>query len=213
MYQTARSIRIRRAITGTCLSLAVVSTPMTAIMAQQAERAPEPGLAEQSPPATLQSAPPAAEASASAAAAKAVSAWSGLTSDGYPPLTASNGRLISAMRCKGSYCDNVYLGYEIVPGVNHATNYWTSYFSEEAPSSQVCSGPNNFMTGISCKGSYCDNVSLQCTLVSGKTKTTCKWMPWFSEEAEYSYLEPGYYASGLACRGSNCDNMSILACR
>jgi hypothetical protein len=216
MSQTARIVRILCTIGVACLSLAVVSTPMTTIMAQQAappERAPEPGLAEQSPPAALQSMPLASEAAAVSAAARAVSVWSGFTSEEYPPLTAANGQLISAMRCRGSYCDDVYLGYEIVPGVNHASNYWTPYFSEEAPNSQICSGPNNFMTGISCKGSYCDNVSLQCTSVSGKTKTTCKWMPWFSEEAEYSYLEPGYYASGLACRGRYCDDKSILACK
>ena len=195
-------------IISACFSLAVVST---ASLAQQAA-APEPGLADHSPPASLQSAPPTADINA-AVATQAVSSWSGSTSEEYPPLTASNGQLITAMRCRGSYCDNISLGYQNLPGVNHTTNYWTPYFSEEAPNSQICSGTNNFMTGISCKGSYCDNVSLQCTSVSGRTKSTCKWMPWFSEEAEYSYLEPGYYASGLACRGSYCDDKSILACK
>ena len=200
-------------LTAACLSFALM--PMTLGFTQQAapqERAatPEPGLAEESPPENLQAAPSTAAVTAAPAA---VDNWSPFTSEEYPPLTASNGQLITAMRCRGSYCDNVSLGYQTVLGLNHATNYWTPYFSEEAPNSQICSGTNNFMTGISCRGSYCDNISLQCTRVSGKTKTTCKWMPWFSEEAEYSYLEPGYYSSGLACRGAYCDDMSILACK
>ena len=199
-------------ITAAYLSFVVASMPTTVAVAQTA---PEPGLADHSPPANLQSAPLTGEATAALAAVAlaAVSNWSNSTSEEYPPLTASNGQLITAMRCNGSYCDNIRLGYQNVPGVNHGANYWTPYFSEEAPNSQICSGTNNFMTGISCKGSYCDNVSLQCTFVSGRTKSTCKWTPWFSEEAEYSYLEPGYYASGLACRGSYCDDKSILACK
>lgn len=141
-----------------------------------------------------------------------LSNWSTYTSEEYPPLTAANGQLISAMACTGSYCDNVYLGYQTVAGVNYTTNSWTTYFSEEGANSRVCGG-NSFMTGISCQGNYCDNVSLQCTAVTGKTKGTCKWMPWFSEEQEYSYLDAGYYAAGLACLGSNCDDFSIYACQ
>jgi hypothetical protein len=141
----------------------------------------------------------------------AVNSWSARTSEEYPPLTASNGRLISAMRCTGSYCDNVYLGYENVSGASYGANYWTGYFSEEGANNRTCAG-NYFMTGISCKGSYCDDVALQCT-DTRKTKVGCQWQPYFSEEAAYSYLPQGYYAAGLGCRGSYCDDKTIYACR
>jgi hypothetical protein len=161
--------------------------------------------AGQGPPSDLQTAP------AGAPAARAVSRWSLLTSEELPPVTAFNGHLVSAVRCTGSYCDNVALGYEAVPGSNHSTNGWTPYFSEEGTNWQICD--DGFMTGISCRGSYCDDVSLQCTRVLGVTKGSCAWQPWFSEEAQYSYLPQGYYAAGLACRGSYCDDLSIYACQ
>lgn len=163
--------------------------------------------AEEDPPTDLQSAPLAVTASS-----KYVSIWSPETSEESPPLTASNGQLISAMQCRGGYCDNVRLGYENIAGINHTTNSWTSYFSEEGTNYRTC-GANSFMTGISCRGGYCDDVSLQCTVATGKNRGSCKWMPWFSEEAQYSYLEPGYYAAGLACRGRYCDDFSIYACQ
>jgi hypothetical protein len=165
------------------------------------------------PPTDLPSAPAAQGSAEVAGVAAAVSNWSPFTSEEYPPLTASNGQLITAMQCRGSYCDNVALGYQNVPGLNHTSNSWTSYFSEEGTNYRICSGNNVYMTGISCQGSYCDNVSIQCTAVTGKSKTSCQWMPWFSEEQQYSYLPPGYYSAGLQCRGSYCDDMSILACR
>lgn len=142
----------------------------------------------------------------------AVSNWSPRTSEEFPPLTARNGQLVSGMYCGGSYCDNIYLGYQSVPGVNFTTNAWTSYFSEEGTNFRVCSG-NAYVTGLSCRGSYCDNISLQCTTVSGRNRGSCYWTPYFSEEAGYNYLPDGYYAAGVRCTGSYCDNKSIYACR
>lgn len=138
--------------------------------------------------------------------------WSGRTSEEYPPLTSSNKYLIDAMYCSGSYCDNVYIrNKRTYRTYDH--NYWTSFFSEEGTNYRTCSGSSNFMTGISCKGKYCDNVSIQCTNLINSTKGACYWTPYFSEEAGYSYLNPGYYAAGLRCKGSYCDNKSIYACR
>lgn len=138
--------------------------------------------------------------------------FSGYTSDEYPPVTASNSYLVSAMACSGAYCDNVALGYEYLAGANHTSNYWTPYFSEEGTNYQICSG-NSFMTGIACKGGYCDNITLQCTYISGKTKSgTCYWSAYFSEEQGVQYIPPGYYVDGVQCSGSNCDNKRMRYC-
>jgi hypothetical protein len=138
-------------------------------------------------------------------------AWSGATSEEYPPLTASNKNLINRMYCSGGFCDNVWINTAYT-GRNFGSSYWTSYFSEEGTNSRTCSG-NGFMTGISCNGSFCDNVSIQCTNLEATSRGYCFWTPYFSEEAAYSSVLPaGYYAAGLSCRGSYCDNKSILAC-
>jgi hypothetical protein len=210
MFKPSGNPRALSALAG--VSLAFVFSVAAVAAATGAEEGPPADLtkgSEKGPPANLPSAP------VGVPAPQAVSNWSPFTSEESPPLTASNGQLISAMQCTGSYCDNVALGYENLPGVNHTWNGWTSYFSEEGPPGAnriVCGGNNSFMTGISCQGSYCDNVSIQCTAVTGKTRTLCVWQPWFSEEARYSILPQGVYAGGLACRGSYCDDFSILAC-
>lgn len=215
MCKTTTTLRILGgALAATSLTFVLSTAPLTAAAAEQggsptADLPPPPPSA-----APAESAESAEFASSRAAVAlQFVSQWSTYTSEEYPPLTASNGQLISAMFCGGAYCDNIYLGYENV-GVNYTWNSWTTYFSEEGTYWRTCDGSNSFMTGISCQGDYCDNVSLQCTVVSGKTKTGyCYWTPYFSEEAGYSYLPDGYYAAGLACSGSNCDDLSILACQ
>jgi len=80
--------------------------------------------------------------------------WSGETSEEYPPLTASPGQLIGAMNCRGSYCDNINLFYQNVPGVTYGSNSWTSYFSEEGPNNSGICSRGYFMTGLSCRGHF-----------------------------------------------------------
>jgi hypothetical protein len=219
MSQTCNNSHILSVLAGVSLMFVFSAAAVTAVTAaEEGQPADLTEGSEKGPPADLKSAPTGAaerekrERELRAAAPRAVSNWSPFTSEEFPPLTASNGQLISAMQCTGNYCDNVSLGYENVPGLNHLSNGWTSYFSEEGTYWRTCGG-NSFMTGISCQGNNCDNVSLQCTVVAGKSRGSCQWMPWFSEEAQYSYLPQGSYAAGLACRGSNCDDLSILACR
>lgn len=202
MLQRMAILHFLGAVAATSLPFVLGVAPLTSAQAQE----------QAGPPADLPSAPAARAAVAPQAAPRAVSNWSAPTSEEDPPVTASNGQLISAMRCNGRYCDNISLGYENVPGANHTSSSWAPYFSEEGTYWRSCAGPSSFVTGISCRGRYCDNISLLCTVVSGKTKSSCKWMPWFSEESEFSYLDDGYHVVGLACRGSYCDDMSILAC-
>jgi hypothetical protein len=196
MSETSCSPRVLSALVGMSLTLILSAATVTA------------SAADGGPPSDLKSAP------VGVPAPRTVSSWSLLTSEESPPVTASNGQLVSAMRYTGNYCDNVALGYEGGYGgfgLNYSTNYWTPYFSEEGTNSQIC--PDGFMTGISCRGRYCDDVSLQCMRVFGRRKGFCTWQPWFSEEAQYSYLQDGYYAAGLACRGDYCDDLSIYACQ
>ena len=201
MSQTSINPRALSALAGVGLTLVFSAAAVTAVALVSA------GAEEKGPPADLKSAPMGAPAT------EAVSNWSPPTSEEPPPLTAFSANLISGMQCTGSYCDNVALGYEAAFGINYGRNSWTPYYSEEGTNWAICDGSTGFMTGISCQGSYCDNVSLQCTGVIGKTKGSCAWQPWFSEEAQYSILPGGYYAAGLACRGGYCDDFSIYACQ
>lgn len=75
----------------------------------------------------------------------------------------SGGKLVSGLKCKGKYCDNIS-GYTINTNLAKTGQWkWLSFFSEEH-GGKVC-GENQYVTGIGCKGSYCDNISLLCSSV------------------------------------------------
>jgi hypothetical protein len=80
------------------------------------------------------------------------------------------------------------------------------------------------MTGVSCSGSYCDNVKLQCAkLTSGHIDAGfCYWTGWQSEE-QGAWIDRGsftgcsasscdFFVNGAECSGSYCDNMRFWVC-
>lgn len=137
--------------------------------------------------------------------------YSPWTSDENPPYTCQNKYLTDFMQCSGSYCDKIAVGCEYVAR-EHASNYWTSYFSEEGTHNRICRD-STFMTGFHCKGSNCDKLSIQCATVTNTTRGACYWTGWFSEEIpSWKFTAEGYYAAGLSCSGRYCDNKNIYAC-
>lgn len=140
-------------------------------------------------------------------------AWTGYTSEEHPPLQCTTGRLIRGVECQGQYCDNIRADC-VTAGVSIVESSWTSYFSEEGNGSadeRTCAG-NEFVTGIACDHDYCDNISLQCSLVTGRTKGACAWSGWFSEESGPSTAPAGRFLAGVECDGSFCDNKRYLYC-
>jgi len=150
------------------------------------------------------------------------------TSEESPPLTCRLGSLVSGFRCSGKYCDNIKLectnnNYEI------SARNWEDYVSEEDRRStemvdgllvrrndnlQLC-GTKGFLTGVGCKGSYCDNISIECSVIKGvERRTNGFWTTWVSEEKGGTLQFPrGYYAAGIECKGKFCDNKRFYVCR
>lgn len=69
------------------------------------------------------------------------------------------------------------------------------------------------MTGLDCDGGWCDNISLACTQVFGRSVGTCYWSGYYSEESGPFQAPGGYYLCGMQCRGSRCDDMRYYYCR
>jgi opacity protein-like surface antigen len=150
--------------------------------------------------------------------------------------------------CLGSYCDWVRLQCETMPfgtTLDAATDYWTPWFSEEHDDVemtvfdggywyatfdehyQICQytgfphGWAGLVSGARCSGSYCDNISLECTqpvkVTSGgnvKVNTTnCGWTA-NSYSEEQGSVDFGYnrYVVGAQCSGSYCDNKRYMLC-
>jgi len=151
--------------------------------------------------------------------------------------------------CSGRYCDNVRLLCETMPfgtTLDGATDYLSPWFSEEHDdvtlvvfdsgywnnefdeNYHICQysdvahgGYAGLVSGIRCRGSYCDDISLECTqpvkfTASGKVKvntTNCQWTAnTYSEEQGSVDFGSNRYFVGAKCFGSNCDNKQFLLC-
>ena len=137
--------------------------------------------------------------------------------DGNPPVTCNTGNLLTGVDCAGSNCDNMYLQCETAPAGTFSTRAWTTWFtdtSSASTNSRVCGGTtgNAYVTGLTCKGSYCDDLSIECTSTSFGAPTECAWSGWYSEEDPSFETPPGRYIKGVQCAGSYCDNLRYYHC-
>jgi hypothetical protein len=84
---------------------------------------------------------------------------------------------------------------------------WTGWTSEEFP--PLLCADQRLVRGGECAGSYCDNVRLDCTTVTG-TFGGSSWSTYFSEEGVNERVcGPGEWVTGIDCNNSYCDNLSI----
>lgn len=141
------------------------------------------------------------------------------------PPKSCGAQLLDGITCSGRYCDNI--GLKCGPRVYNVYNWqWTRHVSEESGGRMNCNvrnpfdqvdapaGEPAFITGISCNGSYCDNVSLECVALRGHfpSYSGCDWTESVSEERGTLNFPAGRYAVAMKCRGSYCDNKSFLLC-
>lgn len=106
-------------------------------------------------------------------------------------------------------------------GLPVSRRFWNGAISEEKPNNETFCGTGGIITGISCAGSYCDNISVECTTVTGKMARNCAWSPRFSgredrTEAYYFGEErestTAIYATGVKCFGGYCSEMQFFIC-
>lgn len=143
-------------------------------------------------------------------------AWSGFVSEEQPPTICPNNYAVRGFDCDGSYCDNVAINCRPVFGAEFGQSIWTPYFSEEGSMDErrgQCAGPQRWMTGVACSGSYCDNLTIRCTAFPGTTPSNCSWSGWFSEEQPRFNAPNGYFIKTVECGGSYCDNKRYRYCR
>lgn len=155
------------------------------------------------------------------------SGWSSETSDELPPIHCQ-GR-IGGVRCTGKYCDNISVLCRDYSGETGDSN-WDDFFSEEGtnlaiPDYQIPAGglrgpfngdicpESSVVTGFSCMGGYCDNISLECTDMPHVRLTSCRWTTKsYSEENGAVVFPDDELLAGVACFGKACDNMKYYLC-
>jgi hypothetical protein len=152
-------------------------------------------------------------------------------SEENPPLNCPDNRLVTGIHCEGAYCDNIRLRCSGSPlssvgSFNTGFREWTTFISEETPygtcamkeTQNYYPGSNLFygvITGLSCKGKYCDDISLECSAImnNGPNFSYCYWHGPVSEEDGGSLLFPdNYYAIALYCQGKYCDDKWFYVC-
>lgn len=90
---------------------------------------------------------------------------------------------VTGVQCVGDYCDDIRVQCEQCDSCTYPDTafYWTAPFSDETSEPTLCDD-DHFMTGLSCEGHYCDNLTMQCTRNTGRTAGECSWSEWVSEE-------------------------------
>lgn len=146
--------------------------------------------------------------------------------------------------CRGSYCDDIRMLCETFQGgmqINPSSYYLTNWFSEEGalppgigsnqptPNQGVCrywipgtidSFSPGVVTGVHCKGSYCDNLQLECgqpvkyfgSTPRRATATSCRNVGPYSEENGSLDFGPNQYIVSITCTGRYCDNKKFRVC-
>lgn len=72
---------------------------------------------------------------------------------------------VSGLGCNGRYCDNISFYVITTPHIMHTGQWeWKPFFSEESPGRSICA-QDQFVTGVGCKGDYCDSISLHCSTI------------------------------------------------
>lgn len=143
-------------------------------------------------------------------------AWTGYVSEEDPPTICPNNYAVRGFHCMGDYCDNVAINCRPLVGAPFGESIWTPYFSEEGSGPDKrgrCAGPQRWMTGVACSGSYCDNLSIRCTAFPGTSPNACEWSSWYSEEQPRFNAPAGYFIKAIECDGSYCDNKRFRYCR
>ncbi|WP_437505714.1 hypothetical protein [Sorangium sp. So ce1099] len=140
------------------------------------------------------------------------SGWTGYTSDEYAPIHCDSGSLMSAVQCKGDYCDDIRAYCKPTRGTLGHT-YATDYFSNEGTNERICSS-GYWVTGMTCRGAYCDDISLQCSYISAFSRRNCHWTGWMSNEGDGKLsFASGYYMAGAECSGDYCDKKRFYICQ
>ena len=112
----------------------------------------------------------------------------------------------TAWRCNPLFHRNTTPRLDNGYGDQRELRYWTEPFSEEYPGLGLCR-QGYTVTGISCSGRYCDNLSLRCSY-QPNFRADIGWSRVFSEETPFE-MDSRYHVSGVKCFNDYCDNKRL----
>lgn len=148
--------------------------------------------------------------------------WTELFSEEQASMIARPGYYLAGYRCFARYCDNRQLYFRSYPNFDRndggsINQSWSNEISEESPNNCFIVSQGFLISGIQCRGGYCDN--LRFYIAQNRTANLsvnkCRqfWTNWISEEGNPAndYIAPaGHFIIGYECRGRYCDDRRFL---
>ena len=157
-----------------------------------------------------------------------VSGFPQLTISEETPPTSCGNKLLTGITCSGGYCDNISpICGSVIRNIYDIR--WSGFVSEEGTAVANCNVPNPFekgdwptgepafITGLSCNGSNCDRVALECVALRDAFPESlgggsCRWTSWVSEETPTLRFPAGFGAIRMECKGKYCDDKRLFVC-
>jgi hypothetical protein len=123
---------------------------------------------------------------------------------------------VTMVHCTGAYCDNVEQYCQSQPEGQYYERWrWAVGYTSDEYGPKDCTSANEgtfgAITGMSCTGSYCDNMRIECGYAN-HGQSDCGWTNWVSEEGTGSVAWTYKVARSLQCSGSYCDSMRFYVC-
>jgi hypothetical protein len=152
----------------------------------------------------------------------AAQAQSFTLSEEDPPRTCAPGSIVASLGCSGDFCDNISLTCRPQPG-RTARMFWTNWVesggqalaacAEIDPDTDLLPPLDGFLSGIACRGDYCDDISLHCTRFVGLMidEPNCVTTR-HSDENRGVGVAPGFAIAAIRCSGRHCDNKDVTIC-
>jgi hypothetical protein len=136
--------------------------------------------------------------------------WTAWHSEETPGVaTCSPDSVATGFRCRGAFCDEVKLEcHDYGTWIGTSGGVWSDWFESGSKVRHTCPAHTK-ITAIDCRGSYCDDIRIQCSFAGGLTSATpCQWsLQWYSEENPAPFYAPvGSAIQGIECSGNHCDN-------
>lgn len=147
--------------------------------------------------------------------APAAMAQSLTVSEEDPPTTCARGSVVSTFTCTGRFCDNITITCRPV-AAPVANTFWTNWVESGGNTTASCIAGDGtgsaYMSGIACRGDFCDDISLHCTRFVGLGSVSCLPPTPHTDGQVGVAAAIGSGIGIVTCSGLHCDDKTISIC-
>ncbi len=138
-----------------------------------------------------------------------------------PPAECQLPLIAGSFLCEGSFCDEITVECNNLDS-DIAFSEWTHWVEHDGRRKADCADPldegrdfdTTVMTGLACRGSFCDDISVRCTAMRNFVQGPDDQCEQFtrSDGDNVLRLPFGTAIRALTCEGQHCDNVTVTVC-